>query len=271
MLRGLISTSALSPMGGGAGGAGTAIMADGDVLDKRRNFDRLSAVLDLKGGEPLAVRALGALLHHLQTTTFQLEPGGLVPVQTLERFDLNRYVRLDSNAFSSLQVHIYVHTCTIHLSAPTPTPTPNHITTNTQQIFHEERHPNVISGKGRSKEGFSLYALLDQTHSRPGRACLREWMLRPLRQPEAIVRRQRVVDLLMQVRVCGLCVCRSRSSNPTASRLTTRHHTQHNIMTERGQRGHHQPAPLPAQGRQHQPRPPPPPPLRRHLQGTYVL
>lgn len=114
MLRGLISASALSPTGGGGlgpgAGGGADMMGAGDVLDKRRNFDRLSAVLDLKGGEPLAVRALGALLLHLQTTTFQLEPGGLVAVQTLERFDLSRYVRLDSNAFSSLQVRRRVYT-----------------------------------------------------------------------------------------------------------------------------------------------------------------
>lgn len=85
------------------------------------------------------------------------------------------------------------------LNSPTNTPTHQQHT----QIFQEERHPNVISGRGRSKEGFSLFALLDQTHSRPGRACLREWMLRPLRCPEDIVRRQRVVDLLMQVGGCG--------------------------------------------------------------------
>lgn len=104
MLQGLISSDLLPARGGGGGGGMGADGHDGGVLDTRRNFDRLSAVLDLKGGEPLAVRALGALLVHLQATTFQLEPGGLVPVQALERFDLNRYVRLDANAFSSLQV-----------------------------------------------------------------------------------------------------------------------------------------------------------------------
>lgn len=95
MLRGLISSSSPTPGGGGW---------EEGAMDTRRNFDRLSAVIDLKGGEPLAVRALGALLLHLQTTVFQLEPGGVVPVQALERFDLNRYVRLDANAFASLQV-----------------------------------------------------------------------------------------------------------------------------------------------------------------------
>ncbi len=193
MLRGLIST--------GSGGG------DEEVLDTRRNFDRLSAVLDLKGGEPLAIRALGALLLHLQTTIFQLEPGGLVPVQALERFDLNRYVRLDSNAFSSLQVvgaPVLFFKTYMHKGSYARSSTRHIHAHNTNQIFAEERHPNVISGRGRSKEGFSLFALLDQTRSRPGRACLREWMLRPLRQPEAIVRRQRAIDLLVQVCVAGL-------------------------------------------------------------------
>jgi DNA mismatch repair ATPase MutS len=31
------------------------------------------------------------------------------------------------------------------------------------QIFREEKHPNVISGRGRSKEGFSLFSILDRT------------------------------------------------------------------------------------------------------------
>ncbi len=153
MLRSLISTT-----GGGYGGGG---------LDARRNYDRLSAVVDFTA-EPLLVKALGALLTHLQSSTFQLELGGRVPVRGLRRFDLGSFVRLDSNTLSSL--HIFLH----------------------------EKHPNVISGRGQSKEGFSIFALLDQTRSRPGRKCLKEWMLKPLRSVDRIVQRQLVVELLMQ-------------------------------------------------------------------------
>ena len=153
--------------GAGAGGGGGRRNSLNGSLDPRRNYDRLSAVVDFTG-ETLLVRALGALLVHLQATTFQLEVGGLVPIRALRRFDLGAFVRLDANTLSSLH------------------------------IFFEEKHPNVISGKGRSKEGFSLFALLDQTRSRPGRACLKEWMLKPLRSVDRIVQRQLLVELLMQ-------------------------------------------------------------------------
>ena len=44
------------------------------------------------------------------------------------------------------------------------------------QIFQEDIHPNVIKGKGKAKEGFSLFCLFDRTHSQNGRVRLREWM-----------------------------------------------------------------------------------------------
>lgn len=160
MIRSMISTAA-------ATGSATTT-ATPYALDHRRNYDRLGAILDFKG-EPLLIKALGALILHLQTGAFQLELGGIVPVKSLQRFDLSQFLHLDSNTLSSLQ------------------------------IFHEEKHPNVISGRGRSKEGFSLFALLDQTRSRPGRSCLKEWMLKPLREVEPLKRRQWAVELFMQV------------------------------------------------------------------------
>ncbi|CAN0375403.1 unnamed protein product [Laminaria digitata] len=54
----------------------------------------------------------------------------------------------------------------------------------------EEFHPNVLSGKGRSKEGFSIFGLFDRTRSASGRRCLKEWMLKPLHDIEAIRIRQ---------------------------------------------------------------------------------
>ena len=158
MLQNLIS-------GGGRGGREGGAEAGG--LDPRRNYDRLSCVIDFPG-EPLLVKALGALLLHLQGSVFSLEMGGRVPVGRLRRFDLGGFVRLDDNALMSLQ------------------------------IFHEEKHPNVINGRGKAKEGFSLFSLLDQTRSRPGRKVLKEWMLRPLRCVEKIEERQVMVELLLQ-------------------------------------------------------------------------
>lgn len=50
------------------------------------------------------------------------------------------------------------------------------------QIFSKEIHPSLIKGTGRSKEGFSLFAYLDQTRSIGGRRVLKEWMMRPSRE-----------------------------------------------------------------------------------------
>lgn len=66
-------------------------------------------------------------------------------------------------------------------------------------IFSTEHHPlNVAKGgQGHSKEGFSLFSLLDRTKSKGGRQILRQWMLKPLMDLEAITARQDFVELCM--------------------------------------------------------------------------
>ena len=49
------------------------------------------------------------------------------------------------------------------------------------QIFQIDSHPSQIKGVGRSKEGFSLYNLLDRCQTNPGRRLLKEWFIKPLR------------------------------------------------------------------------------------------
>ena len=76
------------------------------------------------------------------------------------------------------------------------------LTSGTQralQIFQEDYHPNVIKGPGRSKEGFSVFAMLDRTTSSVGRACLKVWMARPLCDKEKILSRQDGIEVLMRV------------------------------------------------------------------------
>ena len=49
------------------------------------------------------------------------------------------------------------------------------------------QHPMLLAkGTGKSKEGFSLYTLLNLCNSKIGQQTLREWMLRPLRIKEEI-------------------------------------------------------------------------------------
>ena len=63
-------------------------------------------------------------------------------------------------------------------------------------IFVQENHPNTLRARGRSKEGFSLFTLLDRTRSSPGRTRLREWISRPFCDLTQITNRLNGVALM---------------------------------------------------------------------------
>eukprot|EP01041_Mallomonas_annulata_P008543 gene8543-17620_t len=106
----------------------------------QQNYLRLSAVLDIDN--VLMRQAMCALLQFLQSSVFNLD-GGMIQVAAIRPLPLLEYMRLDEGSMRALQ------------------------------IFHEDWHPNVIKGTGRSKEGFSLFGLMDRTRSLPGRQRLR--------------------------------------------------------------------------------------------------
>ena len=61
------------------------------------------------------------------------------------------------------------------------------------QIVKDELHPSTIKSVGRSKEGFSIFNLLDKTVTRQGRRVLRQWVLQPLQSlPQIHQRLQQV-------------------------------------------------------------------------------
>jgi DNA mismatch repair protein MSH5 len=84
---------------------------------------------------------MGALLCYLQEFLFNFD--SIISINCVESFILNSYLRLDQNSYQSLQ------------------------------IFSEDPHPNVLKGIGRSKEGFSIFGLMDRTKSLPGRRRLK--------------------------------------------------------------------------------------------------
>ena len=132
---------------------------------KVSNFHALATVIDF---ESIAqVQAVGALLFFLQSTMFRFQEGRMV---------VNDVVRAQSFMHMSVSVDTFA---ALH-------------------IFATERHPLVASkGSGHSKEGYSLFSLLDRTKSRAGRQRLREWMLKPLIDVDAIALRQDGVELFM--------------------------------------------------------------------------
>ena len=74
-------------------------------------------------------------------------------------------------------------------------------------LFHAtqtDRHSTVYSvlyallsykGKGKNKEGYSLFSLFDRTKSHPGREKLKDWMMKPVRELSIISHRQYGIGL----------------------------------------------------------------------------
>ncbi len=67
------------------------------------------------------------------------------------------------------------------------------------QVFSEELHPSLIKGKGRSKEGFSLFSLMDFTTTTQGRRKLQNMLMCPLADRDRIEQRHKVTEFFMQL------------------------------------------------------------------------
>ena len=135
-------------------------------------YHALASLIDFDS--KIQVQALGSLLSFLGNSIFRVngegaEEGGIITVSDIVRANSCQFMAVSADTLASLH------------------------------IFATEHHPlNVASGGGNSKEGFSLFSLLDRTQSRSGRDRLREWMLRPLIDVQAICERQNSVELFLR-------------------------------------------------------------------------
>jgi hypothetical protein len=129
------------------------------------SYHAIAAVVDFES--TAQVQAVGSLLSFLHGTIFRMEEGGRMTVNDVVQARASMYMNISSSTLSALHV------------------------------FSTEHHPLVAKGAGNSKEGVSLFSLLDRTMSRAGRKRLREWMLRPLLDLDAIAMRQDGVELFM--------------------------------------------------------------------------
>jgi hypothetical protein len=129
-------------------------------------FHALASVIDFES--TVQVQALGVLLAFLHKSNVDFEETGTMTVNQVVKANTAMHVSVSSEAISALQ------------------------------IFATEHHPLVVKkGDGNSKEGHSLFSLLDRTQSHAGRQLLREWMLKPLRDVQEIIFRQDGVELFM--------------------------------------------------------------------------
>ena len=126
------------------------------------NYHLLAAVLDLQNQE--LCQALGALLQNLLAH----------PSNNKVHFVVNRVLRSDKMSYMQI----------------------DRDSLRSLSVFTEEHHPNIMRGKGRVKEGLSLFALLDRTRSQQGRQRLRYWMEMPFCEKAQIERRLDGVEMM---------------------------------------------------------------------------
>lgn len=134
-------------------------------LKGQKNYLKLASLIDLDN--PILRQAVGSLMTFMQSTIFHLDQG-LIYISNISALPVTSYMYLDSSTIKALQ------------------------------IFSEEKHPNVIRGMGRSKEGFSVFSLFDKTKSLPGRERLKNWLKLPFCDVERIKQRQNGVSLVMR-------------------------------------------------------------------------
>lgn len=139
---------------------------DDIVMFRPSTYHYLAAVIDFDS--KVLVQALGALLSYLQSTVFQLEERGNIIINKIIDAKTCNFMRISSSTFSALH------------------------------IFSTEHHPLIAKGQGNAKEGFSLYSLLDRTKSLGGRQLLREWMLKPLIDLDAIRTRHDAIEFVLE-------------------------------------------------------------------------
>lgn len=132
---------------------------------------RLSADFDMSN-EPL-LKSMGALISYMRSFIFHLDTGP-ISVNSVESFTLDSYMRIDPSVTKSLH------------------------------IFSEEAHPNIVKGKGRSKEGFSVFGLLDRTRSLCGRKRLKYFS--SIRSPPPVSTLSLIAAFLLPLRPLLLCL-----------------------------------------------------------------
>ena len=140
--------------------------SSGQTAYQASAYHALASVVDFSSN--IQVKALGSLVSFLQSTIYRLEEGGTVTINSIQQAKSSMFMRINVGALRALH------------------------------IFATEHHPILSKGQGHSKEGFSLFSLLDRTKSKMGRACLKDWMLKPLVDMEAITGRQDGIELFLR-------------------------------------------------------------------------
>lgn len=134
----------------------------------------ISSIVNMR--DEMVVSCLGALIFYLLEKAKVTHPGGqdFIVVKDCIGLRDKSILRIDSDTIEGLS------------------------------IFSKELHPNVIHGRGASKEGLSLFTLLDRTRSKSGQHRLREWLYRPFADVPSIKYRQLGVAIMTKLEYLDL-------------------------------------------------------------------
>ncbi|KAJ3163330.1 MutS protein msh5 [Geranomyces variabilis] len=126
----------------------------------------LESVVSLESRE--MVGCAGALLNYITKArlTGAIMEHGNMEVSSVEHFSLIQFMHINADAMWSLQ------------------------------IFQDAAHPNIHSK--RSKEGLSLYGILNHTKTPLGRVLLKQWMMRPCMDITVIEERHAAVGFFLR-------------------------------------------------------------------------
>ncbi|CAG8583268.1 1562_t:CDS:10 [Funneliformis caledonium] len=127
--------------------------------DKREMYLKLSSILNMESVETIC--CAGALIGYISRT--ELTGGLQVEVAGIEQFSLKRFLHINADALCSLQ------------------------------IFEDESHPNMHM-QAKSKEGLSLFGILNNTRTSLGKKMFKQWFLRPTLDLTVIGERQHTIE-----------------------------------------------------------------------------
>jgi DNA mismatch repair ATPase MutS len=136
-------------------------------------YHSVASIIDFDSS--VLVRAVGALLNYLQSSIFRMEEGSTITINNIRYLPSKSFMRIDQTTMSALH------------------------------IFHTEHHPIMAKGQSHTKEGYSLFTLLDRTKSPMGGQCLKDIMLRPLLDIHEIKKRQDIIQFFVDSEHVASC------------------------------------------------------------------